>query len=79
VVRSVGKEVDRPLERDGAYRTEPTPHPDPQARGIRRQADYEEKKLEVHMLQYATTVSICQDPLVPHVDPSDWVLALMES
>jgi hypothetical protein len=48
VVGSVGKQVDRPLERDGADRAEPTPHAYPQARRIRREADYEEKKLGVH-------------------------------
>jgi hypothetical protein len=48
VVGRVGKQVDRPLERDGADRAEPAPHAYAQARGIRRQANYEEKKLAVH-------------------------------
>ena len=47
--------MDRPLERDGTDRTKPTPHAYPQARGIRRQADYEEKKLGVH---YVATMKL---------------------
>ena len=48
VVRSVGKEVDRPLEGDGTDRAQPAPHPHAQARRIRGQAHYEQNELGIH-------------------------------
>src|SRR5262249_40468402 len=48
VVRRIGQQVDGPLESDGADRAEAPPHTDPQARRIRRQADYEEEEPRTH-------------------------------